>query len=183
MVRKGWSVMELPSDGWVKVLRGRRLRSVQWLPAQKSPSKVESNHFSGEPRVGVPNGHEQGAQFPSSSQSSGPDEQVVREGLVATCQSGGAEARHTTNFSDTRFRRRCTRESCQVAPRIALGSHFLPVQQRLSFGGCARQERASAVAFRVTNHPLWRTIWRPVQCPLSCKFFGNPFFGERSHTC
>ena len=30
-VRKGWSVMEIPSDGWVKVLRGRRPPSEEWL--------------------------------------------------------------------------------------------------------------------------------------------------------
>ena len=35
---KGWSVMEFPSDGWMKVLRGRHPPLVQWPPAQKSSS-------------------------------------------------------------------------------------------------------------------------------------------------
>ena len=42
MVRKGWSVMELPSDGWVKVLRGRRPPSEQWPPAKKSPAALSA---------------------------------------------------------------------------------------------------------------------------------------------
>ena len=46
MVRKGWSVMELPADGWVKVLRGRRPSSEQWPMATKNSTKVEIEKHS-----------------------------------------------------------------------------------------------------------------------------------------
>ena len=91
MVRKGWSVMELPSDGWVKVLRGRRPPSVQ---SQKSPSKVESNHFSGEGGRNPSRGLQRprtGCTFQVALKVLGPDEQVMREGLEASLLRAKAE--------------------------------------------------------------------------------------------
>ena len=46
MVRKGWLVMELRADGWVKVLRGRRPVSEQWPMASKNSTKVETEKNS-----------------------------------------------------------------------------------------------------------------------------------------
>ena len=111
MVRKGWSVMELPSDGWVK--------DVAASPSSIGPvaSSTEETLKGGvepcqrwwwameeEPRVRVSNGHEQGAQFSSSSQSSGPRRASYSRGargIVATCQSGGAEAQRISQTPDS----------------------------------------------------------------------------------
>ena len=105
MVRKGWSVMELPSDGWVKVLVAA-LHRCSGLPQRWSePFQWWWWAMEEETPVGVSNGHEQGAQFPSSSQSSwlgGASCSRGARGIVAACQSGGAEAQYTTtNFPDT----------------------------------------------------------------------------------
>ena len=55
-------------------------------------------------RVGLFYGHEQGAQFPSSSQSSGPEGESGSRGargIVARCHGGGAEAQCATANSLT----------------------------------------------------------------------------------
>ena len=46
MVRQGWSVMELPADGWVKVLRGRRSPSEQWPMASKNTMGGETQSWA-----------------------------------------------------------------------------------------------------------------------------------------
>ena len=119
MVRKGWSVMDVPSDGWVKVLRGRR-------PPFSAVASGTEEFFKGgvaqfrwwwameeDTRVGLFYGHERCAQFPSSPQSSGPGGESCSRGtrgIVITCHGGGAEAQcATANFLETRFRAKLER--------------------------------------------------------------------------
>ena len=130
MVRKGWSVMDVPSDGWVKVLRGRRPPSVQWPPAQRSPSKVESNNFSGGggrwrkiPGSGSPTATNRVRSFQAALKVLGLEEKAVREGLEASLQRAKAEAqkpsvRQRISLTPDFVVASCSRESCQVGESL-----------------------------------------------------------------
>ena len=91
--------MELPSDGWVKVLRGRRPPSVQWPLAQKNPPKAEPNNLSGggrrwrkKPESGSP-ADSRVRSLEAALKVLGPEDQVVREGLEASLQRATAAQR------------------------------------------------------------------------------------------
>ena len=106
MVRKGWSVMEVPSDGWVKVCCGLaallRCSGLQHRRVPQRWSRTISPVVVGD-----------GGRYPSravqrprtvrSFQAAlkvlGPEEKAVREGLKASLQRAIAEAQKPRSFS------------------------------------------------------------------------------------
>ena len=80
MVRKGWSVMELPADGWVKVLRGRRPPSEQWPMASKNAMKVETEKRNrGRWRQRPQVGHDKVKSLEAALGALGPEDNCAKE--------------------------------------------------------------------------------------------------------
>ena len=79
MVRKGWSVMELPADGWVKVLRGRRLPSEQWPMAKKTMKVETEKHSRGRWRQRPQVGQDKVKNLEAALGALGPEDTGARE--------------------------------------------------------------------------------------------------------
>ena len=71
--------MELPSDGWVKVLRGRRPLSEQWPLAKKIPTKMEPENHRGRRRHKPQGTQDKVKSLEAALSVLGPEENAAKE--------------------------------------------------------------------------------------------------------
>ena len=178
---------------------------MQWPPAQKSPSKVELNHFSGgggrwrkNPESGSPTATNRVHISQAALKVLGPDARGAR-GIVATCQvQKPSTQQRISQTPDSVIVVACEKvaklEKVVEVLQGSIGAEVDAIRIALDRTRIAAQEKPLTEQIADCKGFIERAQRRLVkldggrsgrQCNVHCpsKFFGNPLFGQRSHTC